>query len=67
MTFRPVPRKGTVKLLQLTQDAEGKEIESRQELLEYIGRLEQSELVLLGIIGQLIDQFDGQSFEERVF
>lgn len=59
MIYKPVPRKGTLKLLQLLKSAsEG----DKQELLEYIGRLEQSEEALLGVIQQTHRQFSEESF-----
>jgi hypothetical protein len=63
MNFRPVVRKGTAELLQLTR---GVSKDQQSDLLEYIGRLEQSEIRLLQKIRPLVERFDAESFEPKV-
>lgn len=62
MKFRPVTRKRTTELLRLTR---GVDKDQQSDLLEYIGRLEQSEVRLLRKIRTLVDSFDLESFEPK--
>lgn len=62
MTFKPVPRKGTVKLLKLCREATEGSKEAADELLEYIGTLESSEASLLRSIRLFSKEFDEDSF-----
>lgn len=56
--FRPVPRLGTLKLLKLLRESlSGNEV-SADELLKYIGRLEQSEADLLERVLRFTKDFE---------
>jgi hypothetical protein len=61
--FKPIPRKGTVKLLQLCREATEGSKEAADELLEYIGKLANSEVYLLRKIDQFSKEFDEDSFK----
>ena len=60
--FKPVPRKGTVKLLQLTRAAKEGNEDAVEELFQYIGRLEESEAALLRKIDEFHRNFNDDSF-----
>lgn len=46
----PVKRKGTINILKLLDECDGRGSKAGKELIEYIGKLETSETNLLGLL-----------------